>query len=314
MCSGGYSGSWWMPYVCSTANEVPGAASRSSRTTSSAVSRASARTFTKRWAPGRRAGRPRRRRCAQIARPWPWTWSLTTSIQRAGRPVTKKTSMPASSAAARAAIVRAETDLSSRSRVPSRSVAISRGGERAAGVSGCRSLRSPIHSPAYARARACGGSRTFEWRYAAAAEPRTLEAMRLSTVILPVRRWHEGGRDEWLASRAARLPHRVHLRPPVLADLPRRPLVRRGPDADRRGRRHRAAAPRHAGHLAELPAPGDPRQGADLARRHLRRPDHARHRRGRQRLRRHGAAARSPGRRANGPTASASSCRCSTGC
>ena len=94
-------------------------------------------------------------------------------------------------------------------------------------------------------------------------------SLRLSTVILPYVRWHEGGRSDLAARGAARVPHRFHLRPPVLADLPRRPLVRCRAHADRRRRRHRPAAPGHPGDLAELPAPGDPRQGADLPRRHL---------------------------------------------
>ncbi|CAM5511440.1 hypothetical protein SCALM49S_02689 [Streptomyces californicus] len=112
-----------MPVVSSTAKEVPGAASRRVRTTCRAASRSSGRT---------ESSSPSVRRSvttaplAQIAVPWLWTWARTTSIQRAGLPVTKKTSIPASSAAARAATVRADSVLSSRSRVPSRSVAISR--------------------------------------------------------------------------------------------------------------------------------------------------------------------------------------------
>lgn len=123
-----------MPVVSSTAKEVPGAAPRRASTTLSAVTRGSGLTWTNSRPVGGWSVECRSRAWrsttaapfAQMARPWPWTWSLTTPIQRAGRPVTKNTAMPASSAAARAATVRSETDLSSRSKVPSRSVAMSR--------------------------------------------------------------------------------------------------------------------------------------------------------------------------------------------
>ena len=103
----------------------------------------------------------------------------------------------------------------------------------------------------------------------------------------PARRPLARGRPRQVAEgRGARLPRCLHLRPPVLAHLPRRPVVRSSTHPHRRRHRDRAASPGHPRHLAEFPASGHARQGADLARRHLGRPDHARHRSRRQRLRR----------------------------
>ncbi len=123
------------------------------------------------------AGRPRRRRCRRSPGRGRGRGRGTTSIQRAGRPVTKKTSMPASSAAARAAIVRSDTDLSSRRRVPSRSVAIRRGGRAAAGVSGCRvaEVTGPF-SATYARTAVrepaqVSGYRSHQCRYTPLSPP-----------------------------------------------------------------------------------------------------------------------------------------------
>ena len=74
----------------------------------------------------------------QMAMPWPASMFRDHAHPAGGPPVTKKTSIPAASAAASAAIVRADTVLSSRSSVPSRSVAISRGEGAANGASGER--------------------------------------------------------------------------------------------------------------------------------------------------------------------------------
>ncbi|CAG6393452.1 hypothetical protein SCOCK_200064 [Actinacidiphila cocklensis] len=93
------------------------------------------------------------------------------------------------------------------------------------------------------------------------------------------------------AGRGAGLPRGVHLRPPVVADLQGRAVVRGGADADGGRRGHLPGPARNARDVAELPASGHPRQGPDVARRRLRRTGRAGHRLGRHRLRRDGARA-----------------------
>lgn len=59
--------------------------------------------------------------------------------------------------------------------------------------------------------------------------------------------------------RAARLPRRLHVRPPVLAQLSRPAVARRRADPRRSRCGHRAGPAGHAGHLPELPPPGPAR-------------------------------------------------------
>ena len=61
------------------------------------------------------------------ASPWRPTWSKTSSAHRSGRPVTNTTGTSRSSSSASTCWVYADTVLSERTSVPSRSVATSRG-------------------------------------------------------------------------------------------------------------------------------------------------------------------------------------------
>src|SRR5690606_22047842 len=111
------------PVVFSCAKVVPGSSTRSRSATSSARSRGTVRA-ERTLAEGTSSTMPPLEQTASPCRP---TSLSRSSIQRTGRPVTKTTGTPRSSSARIAARVRPETRPCASRRVPSRSVATSRG-------------------------------------------------------------------------------------------------------------------------------------------------------------------------------------------
>ena len=112
-----------MPSSVSTANALPGTAALISSQTSTPTAGSIVRVSTASRVATSQTSAP----LEMTARPWPPTWSKTSSAQRNGRPVTKTTGTPPSSSWASTCCVYAETVLSERTSVPSRSVATSLG-------------------------------------------------------------------------------------------------------------------------------------------------------------------------------------------